>query len=155
MAVTIDLSEPRAILHPKNKFEVGSRLALLARRVAYGQQDVPAVGPVFDSMAIEGQRMRLRFHNADDGLSAQSAPSTTTMPTTTAGRLEGFLIAGADHNFVRANAEIDGGTVVVWNESVNNPLAVRYAWEQNPAANLHNTNGLPAVPFRTDTWPPP
>jgi sialate O-acetylesterase len=154
MAVTIDLSEPRAILHPKNKFEVGSRLALLARRIAYGQ-DVPAVGPVFDSMTVEGQRVRLKFRNADDGLSMKPAESTTPTTATTAKRLEGFLIAGADRRFVRADAEIDGSTVVVWNESVRDPVAVRYGWEQNPAANLYNTHGLPAAPFRTDDWPPP
>jgi sialate O-acetylesterase len=153
MAVTIDLSEPRALLHPKNKFEVGSRLALLARRVAYGQ-DVPAVGPVFDSMTVEGQRVRLHFRNADDGLIAKAAESTTTKAASARQQLEGFLIAGADRRFLRADAQIDGRTVVVWNESVNNPVAVRYAWEQNPAANLYNTHGLPAAPFRTDDWPP-
>jgi sialate O-acetylesterase len=167
MAVTIDLSEPRAILHPKNKQPVGDRLALLARQLAYGQ-DVAAVGPVYDSMAVEGQRVRLHFRNADGGLTT-AAPQgleldqpirRPTTATTTRGTAppadvvppKGFVIAGANHQFVRAEAEIDGQSVVVWCSSVNNPVAVRYGWEQNPEVNLYNDRSLPAAPFRTDDW---
>jgi sialate O-acetylesterase len=153
MAVALDLSAPRAILHPKNKFNVGARLALAAENIAYGMA-VPYQGPVFDSMTIEGNKIRIHFKYAD-GLAAHAAPTdddpATTQPAPAADVL-GFQISGDDRHFVSADAAIDGDSVVVSGDSVKTPVAVRFGWEQNPAVNLYNGAGLPAGPFRTDNW---
>ena len=139
MAVTIDLGEPRDI-HPKNKQEIGRRLALSAFKVAYGQ-DVAASGPQFKSMSVEDQQVHLDFHEASEGLVA------------TGDELKGFAVAGADRKFVWAEAKIVGGQVRVSSARVTKPVAVRYAWGDNPESNLSNQSGLPAIPFRTDDWP--
>ncbi|MGQ9523423.1 MAG: sialate O-acetylesterase [Armatimonadota bacterium] len=139
MAVTIDIGDAKDI-HPRNKQDVGYRLALAALKVAYGQ-DVVHSGPLYKSMKIEGDKVRIRFTNVGGGLVARGGP------------LKGFAVAGADRKFVWANAEIDGDTVVVWSEHVPKPVAVRYAWASNPVCNLYNAAGLPASPFRTDDWP--
>jgi sialate O-acetylesterase len=110
MAVAIDVGEADDI-HPKNKQEVGRRLALAARAIAYGE-DLVYSGPLYDHMRIEGDRIRLWFQ-----------------------------------------PRIEGDTVVVWSPEVPNPVAVRYAWADNPVCNLYNRAGLPASPFRTDAWP--
>jgi sialate O-acetylesterase len=141
MAVTIDIGDGSDI-HPKNKQEVGYRLALAAQAVAYGQ-DVIYSGPLYESMAVEGDKIRLRFKYVYGGLVAKNSPTA---------RLSGFEMAGEDHKFVAAEAKIDGDTVVVASERVPHPVAVRYAWVMNPGCNLYNRAGLPASPFRTDNW---
>ena len=140
MAVTIDLGEADDI-HPTDKQDVGARLALVARHVAYGE-DITYTGPTFSGMTIDGNRIRVRFAQTGDGLVAGGG-----------GPLNGFAIAGDDGEFVWADAVIDGDTVVVSSEQIPHPVAVRYAWANNPACNLYNTEGLPASTFRTDDWP--
>lgn len=140
MAVAIDIGEADDI-HPKNKQEVGRRLALAALAIAYGK-DVVYSGPLYESMSIEGNRIRLRFKHVDGGLVAKDGEG-----------LKGFAIAGEDRKFVWAEARIEGDTVVVSSPQVPNPVAVRYAWADNPVCNLYNRAGLPASPFRTDDWP--
>jgi len=139
MAVAIDIGEANDI-HPRNKQDVGKRLALAALAIAYGQKIVYS-GPIYRSMKIEGNKIRLFFDHVGSGLVAKGD------------KLVGFAIAGKDRKFVWANAKIEGNTVVVWNEQVPEPVAVRYAWADNPECNLYNKEGLPASPFRTDDWP--
>lgn len=139
MAVTIDIGEADDI-HPKNKQEVGRRLALQAMNSTYGRK-VICDGPVFDGYEISGNSITLKFRSAGKGLVAKD------------GKLEGFAIAGADRHFHWADARIAGNTVVVTCKDVERPLAVRYAWGDNPLGNLYNSAGLPAGPFRTDDWP--
>ncbi|HEU4386737.1 MAG TPA: sialate O-acetylesterase, partial [Blastocatellia bacterium] len=137
MAVTIDIGETNDI-HPKNKQDVGRRLALWALAKTYGRR-VEFSGPMYQSFAVEGGKIRLRFLHAQGLGTKDGAPA------------EGFAIAGEDGKFVWANAKVEGETVVVWSDSVKLPSAVRYAWADNPAANLYNGAGLPASPFRTDS----
>jgi len=139
MAVAVDLGEAQSI-HPIRKQEVGRRLALVAEKVAYGL-DIPYSGPVYRSMRVEGQRIRLRFDCLFGGLKVHDGPLT------------GFTIAGADHHFVPATATIDGDTILVTGDEVTKPVAVRYGWQNNPLCNLCNSANLPASPFRTDDWP--
>jgi sialate O-acetylesterase len=139
MAVTADIGDPNDI-HPKNKQEVGRRLALAAEAIVYGK-DVVYSGPVYDSMKVEGNKIRLSFRHVDGGLKGKPHPLTS------------FEIAGADRKFVAAQAKIEGKTVVVRSAKVAQPVAVRYAWADNPECSLYNKSGLPAVPFRTDDWP--
>jgi sialate O-acetylesterase len=139
MACIIDIGEAKDI-HPKNKLDVGKRLAWQAMQVAYGEK-LTASGPIYKSMKTEGDKIRLTFTQTGSGLMSKS------------GELKQFAIAGADQKFVWANAKIENNTVVVWNESVKNPVAVRYAWASNPeGCNLYNKENLPASPFRTDSW---
>jgi sialate O-acetylesterase len=140
VAVTIDLGEAHNI-HPVRKPEVGHRLALIALNRAYGIKQEDS-GPIYNNMTVEGGQVRLTFQHLGGGLVAQGGPP-----------LKEFAIAGADRKFVWADARIDGDTVVVSSASVPNPVAVRYAWADNPAGcNLYNAAGLPASPFRTDNW---
>jgi sialate O-acetylesterase len=139
MAVTIDIGEWNDI-HPLNKKDVGKRLALAAQKVAYGDRHGVCSGPMYRSMKVDGKRAILAFTNIGSGLIAKGG-----------GELKQFAIAGADKQFVWAKAEIDNDHVVVWNDGVRKPMAVRYAWADNPeGANLYNKEGLPASPFRTD-----
>lgn len=141
-AVAIDVGEADDI-HPRNKQEVGRRLALAARRVAYGD-DVIHSGPVYRNYEIEGGRIVITFDHLGGGLVAEASVD---------GRLGEFAIAGSDRRFVWADAVIDGDRVVVWSDKVPNPVAVRYAWADNPEnAGLINAEGLPGSPFRTDDW---
>ncbi|MCO6477661.1 MAG: beta galactosidase jelly roll domain-containing protein [Phaeodactylibacter sp.] len=141
MAVTIDIGEWNDI-HPLNKKDVGKRLALAAQRVAYGEKGVVHSGPVFQSMEIDGNKVILSFRNTGSGLMAEGK-----------GGLRHFAIAGADREFAWADARIEGDKVVAWSDQVPEPVAVRYAWADNPeGANLYNEEGLPASPFRTDEW---
>jgi sialate O-acetylesterase len=140
MAVAIDIGDGSDI-HPKNKQEVGYRLALAARAIAYGQ-DVIYSGPIYESMAVTGDKIRLRFKHVYGGLTGKTSPA-----------LAGFEIAGEDRKFVAAEAKVEGDTVVARSEKVPHPVAVRYAWGMNPWCNLYNQAGLPASPFRTDEWP--
>jgi len=140
MAVIIDIGEAKDI-HPKNKQDVGKRLALWALANTY-DKDVVYSGPLYKSMEKNGDKILLHFDHCDGGLVAKGGEP-----------LKGFAIAGEDRKFVWANATIEGNTVVVTSSEVANPLAVRYAWADNPVCNLYNKAGLPASPFRTDTWP--
>jgi sialate O-acetylesterase len=142
MAVAVDLGGDGANIHPKNKEDVGRRLALGARAVAYGEK-IEHSGPLYESMKIEGTAVRLRFTHAEGLAAKDNAPLT------------GFAIAGADKKFVWADAKVDGNCVVVSSAKVPAPVAVRYAWGDNPECNLINAAGLPASPFRTDEWPLP
>jgi rhamnogalacturonan acetylesterase len=136
MAVTIDIGDEKSV-HPRNKLDVGRRLALLALTGTYGQPGV-ATGPAFRDAVVEGARIRVRF-DPGAGLVAKGGP------------LRQFAIAGADRKFVWAEATIDGDSVLVSSPAIPQPAFVRYAWADNPVgANLCNTAGLPAAPFRTD-----
>jgi len=139
MAVTADIGDANSI-HPKNKQEVGRRLALWALAKTYGKKPVYC-GPIYNSMKIDGSRIILSFNYAEGGLVSKSVP------------LKGFTIAAADGKFVPADAEIIGETVAVSSKEIANPAAVRYGWENNPVCSLYNKEGLPASPFRTDRWP--
>ena len=139
IAVAMGLGDPGNV-HPTKKQEVGRRLALVAEKQVYGE-DVIASGPVYKSMAADGDKVTLTFDDIAGGLEAQG------------GKLEGFTIAGDDHKFVPAQAEIRGSTVVVSAPGVNHPVAVRYGWANSPTCTLYNQAGLPAAPFRTDDWP--
>lgn len=140
MAVIIDIGEADDI-HPGNKQDVGKRLSLWALANTY-RKDVVYSGPLYRSMARRGNQIILHFDHVGGGLVAKGGE-----------RLKGFAIAGEDHKFVWADAKIVGDTVVVSSKQVRNPVAVRYAWADNPICNLYNKAGLPASPFRTDAWP--
>ncbi|MBT5872489.1 MAG: sialate O-acetylesterase, partial [Candidatus Latescibacteria bacterium] len=128
-------------IHPRNKQDVGLRLALGALGVAY-ERDIVYAGPIYETMEVEDKRVRLSFKNVGTGLIAREGAT-----------LSGFAIAGSDRNFVWANAKIDGDDIIVWSDTVDDPVAVRYGWADNPDCNLYNNEGLPASPFRTDDWP--
>ncbi len=138
MATAVDIGDAEDI-HPKNKQEVGRRLALAAQATVYGK-DLVYSGPMYDSMKVEGDRIRLAFKHVGGGLVAKGEA------------LAGFAIAGADHKFVWAKAKIDGASVVVWSEQVSKPTVVQYAWADNPECSLYNKEGLPAVPFQTEKF---
>jgi len=138
-AVIIDIGEAEDI-HPRNKKDVGYRLSLGARKIAYNE-DLIYSGPTYSSSNIVGNKIEVFLKNTGSGLTGKDKY----------GYLKGFSIAGADKNFVWAKASIEDNKVIVWNDSVEKPLYVRYAWADNPDdANLHNLEGLPATPFRTD-----
>jgi sialate O-acetylesterase len=140
MAVTLDLGEWNDI-HPLTKKPIGERLALAARKLAYGENIVSS-GPIYESNQIEGNRIRIRFRETGSGLSINKTDED---------ELTYFAIAGKDKKFVWAKAIIERNTVVVWSDEVAEPVYVRYGWADNPeGANLINVEGLPASPFRTD-----
>lgn len=139
--VTLDIGDAEDI-HPKNKQEVGRRLALLAEKYSYGQSDLCAASPEMCSYFLEGSSVRINFKNTKilrtmDGSSA----------------VKGFVLAGGDHKFYFADARIEGSSVIVSCPQVPFPLAVRYAWADNPDCDLCGENGLPVGSFRTDQWP--
>jgi sialate O-acetylesterase len=139
MAVTTDIGEWNDI-HPLNKLDVGKRLALAAQRVAYNDKKVVYSGPLYQSMKKEGKQVIISFSNPGSGLVAKDGKP-----------LRYFSISGADGKFVWANAKIQGNKVIAWNDTITDPVAVRYAWADNPdGANLFNKEGLPASPFKTD-----
>jgi len=138
MASAIDIGNPLDI-HPLNKQEVGRRLALSARAVAYGERVVPS-GPLYDGMTLEGATVRVRFRYVGGGLVLDTSKGS------------GFTAAGTDGVFKPATVAIDGDTLVVSSPDVAAPVAVRYGWEDDPITSLRNKEGLPASPFRTDTF---
>lgn len=141
-AVTIDIGETDDI-HPRNKQDVGKRLAAIALYDSYGQ-DVVYSGPVFKKLQIKGAQATIHFDHVHSGLTTKGSTN-----------LIGFEIAGADKQFHPAQAQIEGETVVVSSPSVAKPKAVRYAWADDPGnSNLFNADGFPAAPFRTDRWAP-
>jgi sialate O-acetylesterase len=135
MAVALDVGDPQDI-HPRNKQEVGRRLALAARGLVYGETLVYS-GPLFRQVTREGARLRVWFDHTGGGLAVRGG-----------GELKGFEMAGPDRQFVPASAMIDGRTVVVSSPRVAEPVAVRYGWADDPENNLINAEGLPAAPFR-------
>jgi len=139
MAVTMDIGNLDNI-HPTNKQDVGHRLALWALATVYGK-DLVYSGPIYRSMDIEGDKIRLHFDHVDGGLASRDGRE-----------LGEFTIAGADEQFHPAVATIDGETVVVASDAVERPVAVRFAWHEAAQPNLMNQAGLPASPFRTDDW---
>lgn len=138
MAVAIDIGDAYDI-HPKNKQEVGRRLALNAIAKTYGEK-LCYSGPVYQSHVIEGDKIRIRFQHTQGGLKAEN------------NKVRGFSIAGPDHQFHWADAVIDKDEIVVSSPEVAFPVAVRYGWADNPDCNLYNGENLPASPFRTDDW---
>jgi sialate O-acetylesterase len=140
MAVTIDIGNADDI-HPGDKQNVGKRLALWARNRTYGEQ-IPCSGPLFQRVEKVNNVMKIYFTQVYDGLKTSDGQAVT-----------GFAIAGKDRKFVWADAKIEGQTVVVSSPQVPKPEAVRYGWSSNPDVNLVNSAGLPASPFRTDSWP--
>jgi sialate O-acetylesterase len=142
MAVTIDIGEA-ADIHPRNKQDVGLRLALSALAKTYGR-DVVYSGPMFAGMKVKGEKAYVAFKHTDGGLKVTGGQG-----------LKGFAVAGADRRFVWADAAIVGTRVVVSSPAVKAPVAVRYDWGDNPPSTLANGAGLPACPFRTDDWTRP
>lgn len=139
MATTMGIGET-ADIHPKNKQDVGRRLAFWALGKVYGQTVASISGPLFARAEVKGSEVVCSFTHADQGLVAKG------------GELTGFVIAGADQKWMPAQAKIAGSTVIVSSPDLKAPAAVRYAWAADPACNLFNGAGLPASPFRTDTF---
>ena len=139
MAITTDIGNVNNI-HPANKKEVGERLALWALNKDYGFTDVVPSGPLYKSMKIEGKKIRIFFDYADMGLKSDG------------NNLSHFQICDIKKNFVHAKAKIDGNSVVVWNDKITEPIAVRFGWSNTAEPNLFNNAGLPASTFRTDNW---
>jgi sialate O-acetylesterase len=139
LAVTIDTGDADNI-HPKDKREVGERLALCALAKHHGEK-TPYAGPTFSSVECLPGSLRLHFTHTDGGLIVKG------------GKLEEFSVAGEDHKWYWADARVEGDAVVVSSRAVPGPKEARYAWQSNPAATLFNGAGLPAAPFRTDDWP--
>lgn len=136
LAVAIDIGDANDV-HPKNKLEVGRRLALCALASTYGKK-IEWSGPWYKKMELIDKGVRLHFDHVQSGLLIKGD------------KLVGFAIAGEDRKFVWADAVVDGDTVVVSSPKVSKPVAVHYAWDTNPVCNLYNRAGLPAVPFRTE-----
>jgi len=137
LAVTIDIGDPVNI-HPTDKQDVGKRLALAARAIAYGEQ-IEYSGPLYRQTVREGSNLRILFDHAGSELVSKG------------GDLQGFEVAGSDRKFVPAKARVDGATVVASSDSVPAPIYVRYGWAGNPQCNLYNADGLPASPFESDS----
>ena len=153
MATAIDLGNPLDDIHPAGKSEVGRRLSLLARRIAYGEQLVDA-GPFYSSMKIEAGRIRIAFTNTGSGLvTGEPVWTYNGKPIPHTEKVLGFEIAGADGLYIPVEGTIDGKEVVLSSPIVPKPVAARYCWAMCPApqGNLYNKEGLPAFPFRTDT----
>ena len=140
-AVIIDKGEANDI-HPRDKWTVGERLAIAAKKIAYGM-DVVYSGPTFNQMKVEGNKARIIFDHVGAGLKVHDKY----------GYIKGFAIAGKDKVFHWATAYQDGNDVIVYSDKVSQPIAIRYGWADNPDdVNVYNAEGLPASPFRTDTW---
>ena len=138
MAVSIDIGEGNDI-HPVNKKDLGYRLALAAQKTAYGEKGIVYSGPIYESMKISNNKVILAFKNAGKGLTSKNNEE-----------LKCFEICGVDNEYFPAKAKIVKDKIIVWNDDVINPVAVRYAWANNPLRpNLYNKEGLPASPFRT------
>jgi len=139
MVVAIDNADDAKDIHPKNKQQIGLRLALAARAKVYGEK-IGYSGPLYQRMKVEGNGIRIYFDHINGGLVAKG------------GSLKGFAIAGKDRKFVWANAKIEGETIFITALGITDAQAVRYGWGNNPQVNLYNKADLPASPFRTDSW---
>jgi sialate O-acetylesterase len=141
MATIIDVGQWDDI-HPHQKKEVGTRLALIAQNMVYGDSKVVCYGPKYESMQVENDKIILSFSNFGSQMQFKGEGTHTN-----------FAIAGEDKKFVWADAKIENGKITIWSAAIPNPVAVRYAWADNPdGEKLYNTEGLPASPFRTDAW---
>ncbi len=141
MAVTTDIGDAKNI-HPKNKQDVGKRLAAIALNKTYGL-NTPYSGPVYKSFNVDGNKIIVTFSNIGSGMYAKDKYDY----------LKGFEIAGEDHKFHYAHAYVDSDKVVVISSTVAKPVAVRYGWADDASDdNLYNREGFPAAPFRTDNW---
>lgn len=141
MAVVTDVTGNVGDIHPRNKLDVGNRLALWALAKTYGKKNVVFSGPLYKSMKIEGNKIRLAFAHTGGGLVSRDGKP-----------LNEFQVAGADGKFVPAEATIDGKTVLVQAAGVDAPAQVRFGWHKAANPNLMNKEGLPASPFQTDNW---
>lgn len=139
MVVTTDLVDDLSDIHPRNKQDVGHRLALLALNKTYGKKNVVCAGPKFRRMEIIGDKAVLEFDGVDGGLVSKDGQPLTW-----------FAVAGTDGEFVPATAKIVGDKLEVFTDTVKTPIVVRFAWDQTAQPNLFNRAGLPAEPFRTD-----
>ncbi|MEO7933407.1 MAG: sialate O-acetylesterase [Chthoniobacterales bacterium] len=162
MAVLIDVGE-EANLHPRNKKDPGERLGRIALAKDYGKP-IAFSGPHYDSLIVEGDKLRLKFSEVNGGLMAKPLPATykpnSVSPETKPlvrlspnSELEGFVICGDDHKWIPADAKIDGEAVIVSSTNISKPVAARYLWADSPIGNLYNAATLPAAPFRTDEFP--
>lgn len=139
MVVAIENASDPMNVHPKNKQEIGYRLSLCARKIAYGE-DIECSGPMYDRYEVKGNTIQLYFKPNKESFMAWCD------------KLTGFAIAGEDKVFHWAQARFEGQTIIVWSDAVPNPVAVRYCWGTNPPASLANKDGLWAPNFRTDNW---
>lgn len=152
MASAIDIGDA-ADIHPKNKADVGERLALWALANEYGKPDTITSGPLFDAITITNDRLHLKFKSIGGGLIIGSKSGRGPATEVPNGTLKRFAIAGEDRKWAWAEAVISGDTVILRSPEVPNPVAARYAYSMNPeGSNLYNRAGLPASPFRTDNW---
>ncbi len=140
MAVSLDLVDKMEDIHPKNKWDIGKRLSLLALGKTYIMKNTISEGPKFKKYSIQKNNIVLEFANPENGLQIQENNNTN------------FLIAGADRIFYPAKAIVKGQNVIVSSSKVSNPQAIRYAFENTSTANLFNNQGLPAGTFRSDSW---
>jgi sialate O-acetylesterase len=141
MAVVTDLVDNIKDIHPQNKLDVGNRLALWALAKTYGRSGLVYSGPLYKSMAVEGDKVRLSFAHVGGGLKSRDGKP-----------LSEFEVAGADGKYVPAEAAIDGSSVVVQAKGVAEPKQVRFGWNNTANPNFGNAEGLPASPFQTDNW---
>jgi sialate O-acetylesterase len=140
MVVISDLVDNIDDIHPRNKLDVGKRLANYALAETYNQEVVAYKSPVYQSMQVEGDKIRIKFDHVLTGLkTAAKTPSQ-------------FLVAGEDREFVPAIAEIEGKTIVVSAKEMNNPVAVRFCFDDTLMPDVFSNEGLPLAPFRTDNW---
>jgi sialate O-acetylesterase len=162
LAEAIDIGEAHNI-HPLDKIDLSKRLAACGLAVAYHRK-VPYQGPRFAGMTVEGAKLRIHYKHTAGGLVIGQPPAdyltalaahklATDDPPPPTDKLVGYAIAGADKKWVFADATIEGDDVLLSSPQVPAPVAARYGWANNPQVNLYNTNGFPAVPFRTDDWP--
>jgi sialate O-acetylesterase len=139
---------------PADKLDVGRRLALLARHRVYGEE-ITDSGPVYRGMKVEDDKVRVEFASAGGGLVIGSSPSKSgyfSPPLVTS--LKGFALSGINRKWFPAQGRIEGKSVLLWSDAVRHPSAVRYGWKGFPGGTLYNLEGLPAVPFRSDTDQP-
>ena len=152
MAVIHDIGNAKDI-HPKNKQDVGWRLAQWALHQNYGRKDLVPAGPLYKSMKVDGNKIRLQFDHVGGGLMVGKKNGLAPTEEDKDGKLGRFAIAGEDKAWHWAEAVIEGDEVVVGSKEVSKPVAVRYGYTMNPrGANLYNKEGIPASPFRTDDW---
>lgn len=139
LVVVIDSPDPNGV-HPKNKAPFGRRWALQAMKLAYGKKDLVASGPLFAGCEFRDGKAMVKFTETGGGLAIKEGET-----------LQGFAMAGSDGKFVWAKARIEGNSVILSADGINEPAAIRYAWAENPIGNLINKEGLPASPFQTDS----
>jgi len=152
MAVIIDIGEAKDI-HPRNKQDVGDRLAQWALHQTYGKKDLVPCGPLFKGIKVEGDAIRVSFDHVGSGMIVGEKNGLEPVKEVKDGKLARFAVAGEDKKWHWADATIDGNTIVVKSAEVAKPVAVRYAFSMNPdGANLYNKEGIPASPFRSDDW---